>query len=118
MSERDIKGLSFYEMINPHYDSAAPMKLYRRKEIMRRALKIHGGWVGVRSYFNKILKRRILACKNREEGFKMRTAVRKPKVVRDRSCNRKGQETNNSPLLTGTEELVQTDHNQHGGLCA
>ncbi|KAG0227934.1 hypothetical protein B0O80DRAFT_532907 [Mortierella sp. GBAus27b] len=80
MMDCDLRGLFFQEAPNPHSDYATPMRLYRRDEIINRALTTHGGWVGVYSFPRKVLRRRKAACNRREAGFK-KIIVRRPKVV-------------------------------------
>ncbi|KAI8347524.1 hypothetical protein B0O80DRAFT_465327 [Mortierella sp. GBAus27b] len=118
MTEQDLLGFGFREKINPHYACAAPMRLYRRKEIIERAMELHGGLIGIRSFSKGVLKKRREACKKREAGFKMRTVVRKPKVIEGQEGEQPQQcqeqvPGDQQPLLTTTEEPAQTDHNQY-----
>ncbi|KAF8934887.1 hypothetical protein BGZ58_005364 [Dissophora ornata] len=69
LSDADLLGLLYQQRRNPHYRNAFPMRLYYRHDVLERALNVHGGWVGVDASSKSIVKKRSVACKERDKGF-------------------------------------------------
>ncbi|KAG0300374.1 hypothetical protein BGZ98_009239 [Dissophora globulifera] len=78
LADEDLYGLDYQERRNPHYRSGYPMRLYNRYTVQKRALKVHGGWVGVDAFGASIARKRSAACKVRGLGSRVWTCKRKP----------------------------------------
>ncbi|KAG0247793.1 hypothetical protein BG011_000919 [Mortierella polycephala] len=70
-AEIDLGGIRYRERRNPHYRLAPNMRLYELEGIQRRALDIHGGWVGVDAISEGIVKKRRLAYNDRKKASQM-----------------------------------------------
>ena len=85
LSDKDLVGLDVVLAPNPHYSSAAPMKLYLLRGAVACAVSKYGGWNGIEKEREKRLNRRqARADKKRkramEAGCMGRTLVPKESI--------------------------------------
>ncbi|KAG0090025.1 hypothetical protein BGZ92_003815 [Podila epicladia] len=83
LNQFDLATLHCTVHRNPHYRTAAPMRLYDMADVQRMALAMHAGWVGVIAARSSVLKKKRRAYKARNESNKIRTMPKrekKPKV--------------------------------------
>ncbi|KAF9280238.1 hypothetical protein BGZ74_002638 [Mortierella antarctica] len=83
LTQDDLARLRCTYHRNPHYRTAAPMRLYDMTEVQKMALAVHAGWVGVFAAECSVLKKKRRAYKARKESDKIRTMPKrekKPKV--------------------------------------
>lgn len=83
LTQDDLARLRCTYHRNPHYRTAAPMRLYDMAEVQKMALAVHAGWVSVIAAECSVLKKKRRAYKARKESDKIRTMPKrekKPKV--------------------------------------
>ncbi|CAO3567036.1 unnamed protein product [Mortierella alpina] len=88
LSTADIRDLDYIERRNPHHRSWNPMMLYSIRDLQKRALIVHGGWVGVDAFKNGINKKRRMAFNARSALWKLPSKSKKrgaqdPQVVEE-----------------------------------
>lgn len=66
LTEKDLSALIVTHAPNPHYRRAAPMRLYRRSDLLAAARKKHGGDDGIRRAVRKRAERSAKARNTRE----------------------------------------------------
>ncbi|KAF9952515.1 hypothetical protein BGZ72_006155 [Mortierella alpina] len=77
LSASDIRDLEYIERRNPHHGSWNPMMLYSIRDLQKRALTVHGGWVGVNAFKNSVNKKRRTAFNARLELWKIPSRSKK-----------------------------------------
>ncbi|GAA5881449.1 hypothetical protein JCM3774_005087 [Rhodotorula dairenensis] len=65
LSDADLRGLPFVTKRNPHYRSAAPMRLYYEAAVEKLAYELHGGYQGHRQLLQKCADRAAKAKETR-----------------------------------------------------
>ncbi|KAF9979783.1 hypothetical protein BGZ75_009234 [Mortierella antarctica] len=88
LSTADIRDLDYAERRNPHHRSWNPMMLYNIRDLQKRALAVHGGWVGVDAFKNGVNKKRRAAFNARLALWKLPSKSKKkgaldPKIVEE-----------------------------------
>ncbi|KAK3827721.1 MAG: hypothetical protein J3Q66DRAFT_408791 [Benniella sp.] len=69
LSDVDMYGLHFQEILNLHDLKADRMKLYDRYDVQERAVEVHAGWVGVDAFTDGIAEKRCAAAKVRPRSI-------------------------------------------------
>ncbi|KAF9958520.1 hypothetical protein BGZ72_000271 [Mortierella alpina] len=77
LSELDLCGIPYEEYDNPHYRYGAPMCLYEIDDVEEEALRVHGGWVGIRAVGAETAKERRAAFKARQAAANPRRRPQK-----------------------------------------
>ncbi|KAF9570581.1 hypothetical protein EC968_001656 [Mortierella alpina] len=80
LSTADIRDLDYIERRNPHHRSWNPMMLYSIRDLQKRALAVHGGWVGVDAFKDGVNKKRRTAFNARMALWKGPSKSKKKNV--------------------------------------
>ncbi|KAF9275600.1 hypothetical protein BGZ68_010657 [Mortierella alpina] len=84
LSEMDLCGIPYEEYDNPHYRYGAPMCLYDIDDVEEEALRVHGGWVGIRAVGSETARKRRAAFKARQAAFNPRRVSKKAADMKKR----------------------------------
>ncbi|KAG0349689.1 hypothetical protein BGZ54_004278, partial [Gamsiella multidivaricata] len=104
-TETDLRDLHCDVRRNPYKRLGTPMRLYRTYELQKRALELHGGWIGVDCCKNKVARSRNRAFTIREKGRDPSAAKGKGKGKDD---NKNKQGVDNAGVAEGNQNQDET----------
>ncbi|KAK3832901.1 MAG: hypothetical protein JOS17DRAFT_773822 [Linnemannia elongata] len=107
LKDEDLLSLRCVTKRNPHYRNAAPMKLYLEKDVQRRSLEIHGGWIGIRAISDEVAKIRRMDAKTRAQELPTRVVQSTDKKTKKKDTS----STKGKILMAQAAALATHDEN-------
>ncbi|KAG0292731.1 hypothetical protein BGZ96_003755 [Linnemannia gamsii] len=108
LREEDLESLDCREKRNPHYRNAAPMRLYLENQVQERALKVHGGWIGIRAVRRGVAKIRREAAKTRAQGLQTRVVLNPDKNTNKDMSGKDKKSVTEAEAKASNEKSVQS----------
>ncbi|KAK3842653.1 MAG: hypothetical protein J3R72DRAFT_442830 [Linnemannia gamsii] len=114
----DLLEVPCDERPNPHYRNAPPMRLYEEKDVIKLALKVHGGFIGLQAARKSTAKTRREAFKNRSEQAQTRVILKTAKKskkdqLHDEHLQAHLQELSQDPKAFAQSVEFYVDKNAH-----
>ncbi|KAG0271211.1 hypothetical protein BGZ95_000994 [Linnemannia exigua] len=100
LRDEDLWGLACEARANPHYRNAPPMRLYEEQEVIKKALEVHGGYIGLQAA-------RQSTAKIRREAFKKRSEQAQTRVILKIAKKSKKDQQHDEHLQAALQMLSQ-----------